>query len=467
MAPRLARWVLVAATLTGCVAVDLSAEFKPEAATQTEGVALRPLASTPLRTGEGGMWLPNTDGAYPRLCTTAGACFDPASATTGITPQARGGFGADVSTGTANSATVTLTNKVADGASASAWVLNNSTSLANASASLVDVQNAGSTKFRVLASGNLTTNGTAAVSGTCTSCNVTVTNGLITAVASGSSAFTPIVTKLIAGSGTATKSSGATIVCAQVVGGGGGGGSGSKWPSNQSSGGQGGGGGGYVGWRCFKWSDLGNSVVYAVGAGGAGGAAVSNNSTNGNVGTGGGNTTLGSAPQLMIGGGGSGGGGGLNQASQCGAGVSGSGWWSGGAGACGRTTSTAGGAGGNSSMGATGGGGGSGDNGGAPPSGGNGGGNLGTVGLGGGAAGGIGTCGDGAAGSTVSAGYPSGYGGGGGKGCSTAATNGGTGGAGGDAGGGGGGGGGKDQSSAGNSGAGGAGADGAVWLIEY
>ena len=98
---------------------------------------------------------------------------------------------------------------------------NNSTSLANASASLVDVQNAGSTKFRVLASGNLTTNGTAAVSGSCTSRNVTVTNGLITAVMD--PAFTPIANQADRGSGTATKSSGATIVCAQVVGGGGGG----------------------------------------------------------------------------------------------------------------------------------------------------------------------------------------------------------------------------------------------------
>lgn len=78
MAPRLTRWVLVAATLTGCVAVDLSAEFKPEAATQTEGVALRPLASTPLRTGEGGMWLPNTDGAVIPVVALAGSKHAPA-----------------------------------------------------------------------------------------------------------------------------------------------------------------------------------------------------------------------------------------------------------------------------------------------------------------------------------------------------------------------------------------------------
>lgn len=68
------------------------------ATTQTEGIALRPLGASPLRGGEGGIWLPNTGGAYPQLCATSGACVDLAALsasqiTSGTLPTTRGGVG--------------------------------------------------------------------------------------------------------------------------------------------------------------------------------------------------------------------------------------------------------------------------------------------------------------------------------------------------------------------------------------
>jgi hypothetical protein len=74
---------------------------------------------------------------------------------TGILPLSNGGTGADLSASTANATSETLTNNVANGGTAKAFILNNATDLTNASAEIVEFQSAGARKAAVLGGGGL------------------------------------------------------------------------------------------------------------------------------------------------------------------------------------------------------------------------------------------------------------------------------------------------------------------------
>ncbi len=93
------------------------------------------------------IYLRGTDGVPHVLGSATGL--------TGILPLANGGSGADLSTGTANAATVLLTNKVANGGSAVAFALDNTTDLANAAAVILALRSAGAVKAAILGSGGL------------------------------------------------------------------------------------------------------------------------------------------------------------------------------------------------------------------------------------------------------------------------------------------------------------------------
>lgn len=75
------RWHLRFDLLEGVALRPLASTPGPLAVSRAEGVELVAQASNPLRAG--GIYLPNTAGAYPRLCKADGVtCFDPAAAPT-------------------------------------------------------------------------------------------------------------------------------------------------------------------------------------------------------------------------------------------------------------------------------------------------------------------------------------------------------------------------------------------------
>lgn len=95
------------------------------------------------------------DVLYLRDSTGTSRPVGAAGGLTGILSLGHGGTGADLSTSTANSALVKLTNKVADGASAVAFALDNATDLATAGAKLVSFRSAGTEKAAVRGDGGL------------------------------------------------------------------------------------------------------------------------------------------------------------------------------------------------------------------------------------------------------------------------------------------------------------------------
>lgn len=89
------------------------------------------------------------------LRDSAGVSAPVLSGAGGILSLAKGGTGSDLSSATTHSTSQTFTNRVADGASAKSFILNNSLALPTGGAEILELQTAGTRRFAVLGTGGV------------------------------------------------------------------------------------------------------------------------------------------------------------------------------------------------------------------------------------------------------------------------------------------------------------------------